>query len=76
MFIATLIIEMLGVAPPVIVQNILDRVVVHQNFQLLHVLIIGLAISHVFIQLTDVLRAFLMSFMVRSLDFHHDVSVF
>ena len=38
---ATLIVELLGVAPPIIVQNILDRVVVHQNVSLLHLLLGG-----------------------------------
>lgn len=66
---ATLVIEALGVAPPIIVQNILDRVIVHQSYQLLHVLIIGLIIAHAFTQLTNLLRAFLTSFMVRNLDF-------
>lgn len=66
---ATLVIELLGVAPPIIVQNILDRVVVHQSFQLLHILIIGLVIAHLFTQLTNLLRGFLASFMVRNLDF-------
>jgi subfamily B ATP-binding cassette protein HlyB/CyaB len=66
---ATLIIELLGVAPPVIVQNILDRVVVHANVELLHLLIVGLILAHLFTQLTTVLRAFLSNFMVRSLDF-------
>ena len=66
---ATLVIEVLGVAPPVIIQNILDRVVVHANYQLLNILIVGLILTHVFTQLTTVLRAFLSNFMVRNLDF-------
>ena len=32
---ASLIVQLLGLAPPVIIQNILDRVVVHQNYHLL-----------------------------------------
>ncbi len=69
LFIATLVIEIMGIIPPVIVQNILDRVVVHQNMSLLTILIIGLIISHVFRQVTSVLRGFLSNFMVRNLDF-------
>lgn len=70
LFVATLVIELLGVAPPVIMQNILDRVVVHQSYDLLVVLIIGLVITHAFIQLTTLMRSFLSSFLVRNLDFN------
>lgn len=66
---ATLVIELLGVVPPIIVQNILDRVVVHQNLNLLHVLIVGLIIVHVFTRLTTLMRGFLANFIRRNLDF-------
>ena len=69
LFIATFVIQMLGVAPPVIIQHILDQVLVHQNVSLLHVLIAGLVISSLFTQLTSVMRAFLSNFMIRNLDF-------
>lgn len=69
LLLASLIINLLGLAPPVITQNILDRVIVHHNVTLLNVLIIGLVITNLFTQLTTVLRAFLSSFMVRNLDF-------
>ncbi|MEH6823585.1 MAG: ABC transporter transmembrane domain-containing protein [Motiliproteus sp.] len=69
LFLATMVIELLGVAPPVIMQNVLDKVVVHQNYDLLFILIVGLVITHLFIELTSVMRAFLSSFLVRNLDF-------
>ena len=69
LFIATFVIQVLGVAPPVIIQHILDQVLVHQNISLLHVLIAGLVISSLFTQLTSVMRAFLSTFMIRNLDF-------
>ena len=69
LFIATFVIQMLGVAPPVIIQHILDQVVVHQNISLLHVLIAGLIITNVFTQLTSLMRAFLSNFMIRNMDF-------
>ncbi len=65
---ATFIIELLGVAPPIIVQNILDRVVVHANVELLNVLIVGLIIAHFFSRLTTLMRGFLTNFMTRNLD--------
>jgi ABC-type multidrug transport system fused ATPase/permease subunit len=60
---------MLGIIPPVIIQNILDGVIVHQNVNLLHLLIAGLIISNVFTQLMATTRAALANFMVRKLDF-------
>ena len=69
LFLATFVIQLLGVVPPVITQNILDRVIVHNNVSLLNILIIGLIITNVFSQLTLVMRAFLSNFMVRNLDF-------
>jgi len=69
LFMATFVIQMLGIVPPLIIQNILDGVIVHQNVNLLHLLIVGLIISNVFTQLTAAIRAALANFMVRKLDF-------
>ncbi|MGN6667076.1 MAG: peptidase domain-containing ABC transporter, partial [Trinickia sp.] len=69
LFLATFVIQVLGIVPPLIIQNILDGVVVHQNVGLLNVLIIGLVISNLFSQLMTTIRAYLSNFMVRSLDF-------
>ena len=66
---ATLVIEVLGIMPPLIVQSILDQVVVHSDVGLLNLLIIGLVITHSFTQITTLMRGFLSSFMVRNLDF-------
>jgi subfamily B ATP-binding cassette protein HlyB/CyaB len=70
LFMATFVIQMLGLVPPLIIQNILDSVIVHQNTNLLHLLIIGLIISNVFTQLTATIRGMLTNFMVRKLDFN------
>ncbi len=67
---ATFVIQMLGIVPPMIIQNILDGVIVHQNVNLLHLLIGGLVISQVFTQLMAMIRAALANFMVRKLDFN------
>ena len=69
LFLATFVIQMLGLVPPMIIQNILDGVIVHQNTNLLHLLIVGLIISNLFTQLTASIRAALANFMVRKLDF-------
>jgi len=69
LFLATFVIQILGIVPPVIIQNILDGVIVHQDVSLLHLLIVGLIVSHVFTQLMATIRATLANFMVRKLDF-------
>jgi ATP-binding cassette subfamily B protein len=69
LFLATFVIQMLGIVPPMIIQNILDGVIVHQNVNLLHLLIVGLIISNLFTQITSTIRAMLGNFMVRKLDF-------
>lgn len=69
LFLATFVIQVLGIVPPLIIQNILDGVIVHQNVSLLHVLIIGLIIANVFSQLMASVRAYLANYMVRNLDF-------
>lgn len=68
-FIATFVIQLLGIVPPLIIQNILDGVIVHQNLSLLHLLIVGLIISNVFSQIMATIRAYLANFMVRNMDF-------
>ncbi|MGF6532287.1 subfamily B ATP-binding cassette protein HlyB/CyaB [Paraburkholderia sp. GAS206C] len=69
LFLATFVIQVLGVIPPLIIQNILDGVVVHQNVSLLELLIVGLIVSSVFSQLMATVRAYLANFMVRNMDF-------
>ncbi|BAL24493.1 peptidase domain-containing ABC transporter [Azoarcus sp. KH32C] len=66
---ATFVIQVLGIAPPMIIQNILDGVIVHENVSLLHLLITGLIITNISTQLVSTIRAFLANFMVRNMDF-------
>jgi ATP-binding cassette subfamily B protein len=69
LFMATLVIQILGLVPPIIIQNILDGVIIHDDVNLLHLLILGLIISALFTQLTATIRAVLANFLVRKLDF-------
>ncbi len=66
---ATFVIQVLGIVPPLIIQNILDGVIVHENVSLLHLLIAGLVITNLFTLLMSGIRAFLANFMVRNMDF-------
>ena len=69
LLVATLAIEVLGIVPPVIVQNVLDNVIVHQNIDLLNILIVGLVLAHIFTKVTTAMRGLLSNFLVRNLDF-------
>jgi ATP-binding cassette subfamily B protein len=69
LFLATFVIQVLGIVPPVIIQNVLDGVIVHQNTNLLHLLVIGLVVSSLFTQIISTIRAFLANFMMRNMDF-------
>jgi ATP-binding cassette subfamily B protein len=69
LFMATFVIQVLGVVPPVIIQNVLDGVIVHHNVSLLHLLILGLILSMAFTQVISTIRAFLANFMMRNMDF-------
>jgi len=69
LFLATFVIQMLGIVPPIIIQNILDGVLVHHNIGLLHLLILGLVIATAFSQIMTTVRAYLSNYMVRNLDF-------
>ncbi len=69
LFLATFVIQVLGIVPPVIIQNVLDGVIVHQNVNLLHLLVVGLVVSSLFTQIITAIRAFLANFMMRNMDF-------
>lgn len=69
LFLAALVLQLLGLAGPIIMQNILDRVIVHQNTHLLNMMIMGLAAAMIFSQITEFLSAYLSNFLSRKMDF-------
>ncbi|MEN8189877.1 MAG: peptidase domain-containing ABC transporter [Thermodesulfobacteriota bacterium] len=69
LFLAALIMQLLGLVAPIIIQNVLDKVVVHQNYSLLNMMIMGLGIAMVFSQLTELVSAYLANFLTRKMDF-------
>lgn len=68
-FIAALMLQILGIAPPIIIQNILDRALTHQSFDFLNVLIAGFVIITIFSHITGFINSYMMSFLIRKLDF-------
>jgi subfamily B ATP-binding cassette protein HlyB/CyaB len=69
LLIASLVIQILGLATPVIIQNILDRVVVQQNVSLLNMMIIGLAVAKIFSLFTQYLSSYFYAFLTRKMDY-------
>lgn len=69
MLLAALAVQLLSLAPPIVTQNIFDRVIVHDSEDLLLYLVIGLVLAQAFGQLTTLMRGFLGNHMVRGIDF-------
>ena len=69
LFLAALLMQLFGLVVPIFIQNIIDRVIVHQNNSLLNLMIIGVPMITVFSQVTDYLSAYLSNHMTRKIDF-------
>ena len=59
-FLASLLINLFALATPFFTQNIVDRVLVHQDVQLLNIMLVGMLIVGVFMTLTVLLRRYLL----------------
>lgn len=69
MFAAALVVQLLNLAPPIITQNVFDRVIVHDSQSLLLYLVVALVLAQAFAQFTTLIRGYLANYMVRGLDF-------
>lgn len=69
LFLAALLMQLFGLVTPIFIQNIIDRVIVHQNHSLLNLMIIGVFMITIFNQVTDFLSAYLSNHMTRKIDF-------
>ncbi len=68
LLIAALIIQLLGLASPLIIQHIIDHVFVYHTPHLLNLMILGLFIITVFSQITTFISDYLSNFLIRKLD--------
>lgn len=59
-FIASLLLNLFGLASPIFTQNIIDKVLIHQNISLLNIMLTGMVIVLVFRILTMVVRQYLI----------------
>jgi ATP-binding cassette subfamily B protein len=67
-FLAAFLVQLLGLASPVFMQVIVDRVLVHQNVGMLNVMLIGMLLVAVFQAATTALRQYLMLHTARRID--------
>jgi len=67
-FLAILIINLLGLASPLFVQNIVDKVIVHADRQLLNMMLAGMAMITVFTLLTSGAQALLLAHVIARID--------
>jgi ATP-binding cassette subfamily B protein len=59
-FIASLILNVFGLATPIFTQNVVDKVLIHRNTSMLNILLIGMLIVLVFRVLTMIIRQYLI----------------
>ncbi len=59
-FIASLILNIFGLATPIFTQNVVDKVLVHQNISMLNIMLVGMLIVLVFRILTMIIRQYLI----------------
>jgi ATP-binding cassette subfamily B protein len=67
-FVASLVLQLFGLATPIFTQVIVDRVLVHQSTSMLNVLLIGMLIIAVFQTATAALRYYLLVHTTRRID--------
>lgn len=66
--VCSLLLQVLGLAPPLFTQVILDRVVVHHDVPMLNLMLGGMVVVVVFQLLTSILRQYLLVYAVRRID--------
>ncbi|MBW2052484.1 MAG: peptidase domain-containing ABC transporter [Deltaproteobacteria bacterium] len=59
-FIASLLLNLFGLASPIFTQNIVDKVLIHQNISMLNIMLVGMLIVLVFRILTMIVRQYLI----------------
>ena len=67
-FLAILVINLLGLASPLFIQNIVDKVVVHNDRSLLNMMLVGMALVAVFTLLTSAAQSLLLAHTIARID--------
>jgi len=66
--VASLLLNLFGLATPIFTQNIVDKVLVHQNISMLNIMLIGMLIVAVFRILTMIVRQYLIVHVGMKID--------
>jgi ATP-binding cassette subfamily B protein len=66
--VASILLNLFGLATPIFTQNIVDKVLVHQNVSLLNIMLIGMLIVAVFRILTMIVRQYLIVHVGMKID--------
>lgn len=67
-FIISIVLQLFGVATPVFTQNIIDKVLVQQNMNMLNIMLTGMLIIAIFQAVTAFLRQYMLVFAGRQID--------
>lgn len=67
-FLASLLLQLFGLATPIFTQVIVDKVLVQQNLSMLNTLLVGMLLIAFFLTLTSALRFYLLVHTARRLD--------
>ena len=59
-FVASLLLNIFGLATPIFTQNIVDKILIHQNISLLNIMLLGMLIILIFRILTLIVRQYLI----------------
>jgi ATP-binding cassette subfamily B protein len=74
--VSAIMLSVLGMAMPVFIQIIIDRVLVHRSISTLNMLIVGMVLSIVFETLFSYLRRYLMLYVTQKIDAEVGVRTF
>lgn len=74
--VAALLLSALGLALPIFMQLVLDRVLVHQSFDTLKVLLVGIGIAILFETIFSYLRQYMLLHAARKIDSRLNVQTF
>lgn len=69
-FLASLVLQLFGLASPIFTQVIVDKVLVHKSTSMLNILLIGMMLIAVFQTATSALRYYLLVHTTRRIDMH------
>jgi subfamily B ATP-binding cassette protein HlyB/CyaB len=67
-FLASLLLNLFGLASPIFTQNIIDKVLTHQNISMLNIMLVGMLIVLVFRILTVIVRQYLIIHTTMKID--------